>query len=64
MLHRFRLRDKRLRHAWEKECSTEDAVAYARQVASEYARDDHYQGTCIVVTKDDETNVAVIPVAK
>jgi len=63
MLHRFRLRGKGLRQTWEKECPPEFAKAHAHQVVREYANDDLYHGTDIVVTKD-ETEVAVIPVAK
>ena len=63
MLHRFRLRGKGLRHTWQKECPPELAKAHAQQVAREYANDDLYQGTDIVVTKG-ETEVAVIPVSK
>lgn len=64
MTHRFCLTGPHVRHSWQKECTDDDAIHYARLVAGEYGRDSTYDGAVIAVMDQDGNSVTTVPVLR
>ena len=50
------------RHSWTKECSPEDALHHAQQLAREFEPDECYRTVSICVSDDDGNDIGVVPV--
>jgi hypothetical protein len=64
MAYRFEMLGKRLRHVWEKDCTTHAALKHAEAVARECARNKVYDEATILISDDAEGVVCKVPVPK